>query len=171
MHCMTCLYICLYAKFEVLQTTQRLWVVHALMRLLYERPLLGLPSSYHVANWCIGPTVVMHALWPRQQTRNCDRVGHEDHNRSTGLLKTTIVAHANSKLVSRNAWSEWKYNPRNHVQGYMHTASSTIKCCTPHSFDLNCAWSMQYFFILFNFRNFIVLSLYFVQSNSCFLSN
>jgi hypothetical protein len=28
--CMSCLYICLYVKFEILQTTCRLWVVHAL---------------------------------------------------------------------------------------------------------------------------------------------
>jgi hypothetical protein len=27
---MSCLYICLYVKFEILQTTCRLWVVHAL---------------------------------------------------------------------------------------------------------------------------------------------
>lgn len=30
--CMSCLYIYLYENFEVLQTTHRLWVVHALMR-------------------------------------------------------------------------------------------------------------------------------------------
>jgi hypothetical protein len=27
---MSCMYICLYAKFEVLQTTRRLWAAHAL---------------------------------------------------------------------------------------------------------------------------------------------
>jgi hypothetical protein len=30
MGCMSSLYICLYAQFEVLQTTRSLWVVHAL---------------------------------------------------------------------------------------------------------------------------------------------
>jgi hypothetical protein len=30
MGCMSCLYICLYAQFEVLQTTRRLRAVHAL---------------------------------------------------------------------------------------------------------------------------------------------
>jgi hypothetical protein len=29
--CRSCLYICLYAKFEVLHTTKCLWVVHVLM--------------------------------------------------------------------------------------------------------------------------------------------
>jgi hypothetical protein len=31
MGCMSCLYICLYAKIEILQTTRHLWVVHALI--------------------------------------------------------------------------------------------------------------------------------------------
>jgi hypothetical protein len=37
MGCMSCLYICLYEQFEVLQTTRRLRAVHALMLTLKHR--------------------------------------------------------------------------------------------------------------------------------------
>jgi hypothetical protein len=43
MGCMSCLYICLYAKIEIPQMTNRLWVVHALT--LGRRLLLVILSS------------------------------------------------------------------------------------------------------------------------------
>jgi len=42
---MSCLYICLYDKFEILETTCRLWVVHALILRASQEALKCLPTD------------------------------------------------------------------------------------------------------------------------------